>query len=192
MKPHNTQKGTAREHILAVASELFYKQGIRSVGVDTIVAEAGVAKMSFYNHFKSKDLLVEEYIRRRDGWWRNWLQTTVERLATSPREQALAIFDALGERFNNPAYRGCAFINVLTELGNEPEHPAYQAALEHKQQVLAYIQGLLEAVGVADPPHLARQFMLLLDGALVTAGREGTTEAAGLARQIATQLLEKE
>jgi len=162
------------------------------VGVDTIIAEAGVAKMSFYHHYKSKDLLVEEYIRRRDGWWRKWLQTTVERLASDPREQTLAIFDALAQRFSNPEYRGCAFINVLAELGNEPEHPAYQAALEHKQQVLAYIQGLMEAAGVADPPYLARQFMLLLDGALVTAGREGTTEAASLARQIATQLLEKE
>jgi AcrR family transcriptional regulator len=192
MKSTGTKKGTAREHILEVAAELFYKRGIKAVGVDTIIAEAGVAKMSFYNHYKSKDLLVEAYIKRRDIWWRGWLQSTVERLENNLQDRPLAIFDALVERFTNPEFRGCAFINVLSELADEPQHPAYQAALEHKQQVLIYIKGLLEAAGVSDPAKVARQFMLLLDGALVTAGREHNVEAAATARQIAKQLLEKD
>ncbi len=123
-------QSAARERVLDAASELFYREGIRAVGIDTIIARAGVAKMTFYHHFKSKDLLVVEFLRRRDERWRRWLAETVERLSPDPRERPLAIFDALAGRFANPDYRGCAFINTVAETA-DPGHAARHAVLEH-------------------------------------------------------------
>jgi AcrR family transcriptional regulator len=183
-----TPRGTARERILEIAETLFYNEGIRAVGIDRVIAESGVAKMTFYNHFKSKDELVAEYVRRRGQRWRAWLETTVTAYARSTRERPLAIFDALEERFTMPDYRGCAFINAIVEMAN-PQHLASQAACDHKQIVQQFLQGLIVEAGYAHSDTLAQQFMLLMDGAIVVALREGTPEAAQVAKQIATQLL---
>lgn len=188
MNTQPTPRGTARELLLDVASELFYQQGIRAVGIDTIIAQSGVAKMTFYKHFKSKDDLVLEYIRRRDERWRKWLAETVERYALTAQDRPLAIFDALEERFANPDFRGCAFINTIVEMANR-DHIASQAAAEHKQSVQQFVTAILEEGGYKNTSLLSHQFMLLIDGAIVTALREGTAAAAAAARQIAAQLL---
>lgn len=184
-------QSAARERVLDAASELFYREGIRAVGIDTIIARAGVAKMTFYHHFKSKDLLVVEFLRRRDERWRRWLAETVERLSPDPRERPLAIFDALAGRFANPDYRGCAFINTVAETA-DPGHAARHAVLEHKARVRAYVRRLLEEAGLAGADGaaaLSEELMLLIDGALVTAAREGTPAAAYAAKRTATKLL---
>jgi len=183
-----TLKGTARERILDVASDLFYREGIRAVGVDAIIARSGVAKMTFYRHYKSKDLLVVEFLRRRDERWRRWLATDVERLAPTPEERPLVIFDALAARLASPEYRGCAFINTVAETADRT-HPAHHVVLEHKALVRAYIRDLLQEAGAGDAARLAEEFMLLVDGALVTAAREGTPAAAHAAKRIAETLL---
>jgi AcrR family transcriptional regulator len=171
-----------------VASELFYREGIRAVGVDTIIAQAGVAKMTFYKQFHSKENLVVEYLKRRDIRWRQWFRETVERYARTNDDGVLAIFDALEERFTATDFRGCAFINTMVEMANR-NHDAHQVAAEHKRQVQAFIRQLLLEARLVNPDQLAEQFMLLLDGAIVTALREGSPRPAQAAKQMASIIL---
>ena len=177
-----------RDRILEVASELFYQHGIRAVGIDTIIAQSDVAKMTFYKHFKSKDLLVLEFLTRRDEVWRAWFESAVQRLAPSPKNRPLAIFDALEQRFSNKTFRGCAFINTMIEMA-DGDHIAHQAAAEHKQKVLHIFRALLVGAGVKKSEELAKAFLLLMDGAIVTAVREGKPGSAKAAKKIAAILL---
>lgn len=179
---------TPRDRILEVASKLFYQNGIRAVGVDTIIAQSDVAKMTFYKHFKSKDLLVLEFLNRRDELWRAWFESTVQRLAPKIEDRPLAIFDALEERFSRKDFRGCAFINTMVEMA-DGNHIAHQAAAEHKLKVQKIIRSLLTEAGVKKPEELAKAFLLLMDGAIVTAVRERKTGSAKAAQKIAAALL---
>jgi AcrR family transcriptional regulator len=188
MSTNYTPRGTARERILDVAEKLFYGEGIRAVGIDRIIADSGIAKMTFYNHFKSKDELVTAYVQRRGQRWRDWFEQAIEHYARSKDERPLAIFDALEERFTYPDYRGCAFINTIIELANH-EHMASQSASDHKQSVQQFVRQILEEAHYRNSDLLSQQFMLLMDGATVVALREGTPTAAQVARQIAVQLL---
>ena len=181
-------RSSLRERILDAASELFYRHGIRAVGVDTLIARSGVAKMSFYKYFASKDALVVAFLTRRDERWRAWLRAAVERRATEPRARLLAVFDTLDEWFRSPEFRGCAFVNAASELADRA-HPAYRAVVEHKQRVEAYLRELAHASGVRDPEALARRLLLLMDGAIVTAQIAGTPGAAREARAVAAALI---
>jgi len=178
-----------RERILATASELFYANGIRATGVDTIIAASGVAKASFYRHFPSKDDLVLAFLERRDALWRDWLRESVERLATDPADRPLAVFDALAERFARKDFRGCAFINSMIELADR-EHVGHIAAATHKSRVRDYLESLLARASRPDARPLADELLLLIDGAIVSAVREGSPEPARRARAIAARLLE--
>jgi len=177
-----------RDRILEVASLLFYQNGIRAVGVDTIIAQSAVAKMTFYKHFKSKDLLVLEFLKRRDELWRDWFEDAVCRLAPNVKDRPLAIFDALEERFSRKEFRGCAFINTMVEMA-DGEHVAHQAAAEHKQKVQGIFRSILADAGVKKPAELAKIFLLLMDGAIVTAVREAKPDSAKAAKKIAATLL---
>jgi AcrR family transcriptional regulator len=177
---------SAKERILAAAEKLFYAHGLRAVGVDAIIAEAEVAKASFYKHFPSKDDLVLAFLEKRDGAWRAWLRQKVVTLSPEPHGRPLAIFDALGQRMRQKNYRGCAFINSMVELA-DPHHVGHQAARAHKLAVIAYFEELLREAG-ADPA-LAPKFMLLVDGAVITAVRERSPAAAQAAKSIAAALL---
>ena len=92
MAPTKSSRPSVRDRILSTASELFYKEGVNNVGIDRIIAESGVAKMSLYNHFKSKDDLIAAWLQQRDERWRTWFKATVEGLATEPSDRVLAIF----------------------------------------------------------------------------------------------------
>ena len=179
----------AAERILDTASKLFYQKGIRATGVDSIAAESGMTKMTLYACYGSKEELVRVYLARRDQRWREWLKEAVERRAhrEGPR-RPLVVFDALGERFADPEFRGCAFINAMAEL-DDREHPGYIAAAQHKAKVQDYVRTLLEESGYRDSGALARRFMVLIDGAMVTASRERRPEAARHAKEMATSLL---
>jgi AcrR family transcriptional regulator len=144
--------------------------------------------MTFYNHFKSKDELVAEYVQRRSRTWREWLTNTIDLYARTEQERPLAIFDALENRFSTPEYRGCAFINTIIEIA-DPKHIASQAAREHKESVEQFVKQTVEEAGFTNSQELAQQLMLLMDGATVVALREGTPTAARVAKQIATRLL---
>ena len=188
MSPAKAPRKPARERILDTASQLFYRDGIQHVGVDRIIAESGVAKMSLYNHFKSKDALIEAFLRRRDQQWRQWFMTRVEHHSSDPKAQLLAVFDVLQEWMQGPEFRGCAFINATVELAN-PEHPGYQAAVEHKQILFQYLLGLAEAAGVTSAQAIARQLFLLVEGAIVVAMMQGDGSTAMAAKEAAAVLL---
>jgi AcrR family transcriptional regulator len=179
----------AAERILDTASKLFYQKGIRATGVDGIAADSGMTKMTLYACFGSKEELVRAYLARRDQRWRDWFKGAVERHPhRDPAQRPLAIFDALAERFADPEFRGCAFINAMAELGDRG-HPGYVAATEHKASVQEYVQSLIKESGYRDAGSLAKRFMILIDGAMVTAYREGSAAPARHAREIAASVL---
>ena len=176
-----------RERILAAASRLFYMHGFHATGIDRIIAEASVAKMSLYQHFGSKDELVAVFLERRDDYWCDWLAGRVSALATAPRARLLAVFDALGEWFESPDFRGCAFINAAVEFP-DVKHSARVASKGHKERVHAYLKSLAEAAKLSQPAELAAQLALLVEGAIVTAlvtpGAVPAKRAKAIARRI--------
>lgn len=178
----------ARERVLTVAYDLFSRQGVRAVGVDTIIAQAGVAKMTFYRHFPSKDDLVLAFLQEREErWTHHWLEAEVQRRAVTPRERLLAIFDVFHEWFQREDFEGCSFINILIEM-SEPGHPVREASTNHLANIRVFLRGLGEGAGVAQPDDFARKWHVLMKGSIVAAG-EGDRLAARRARDIGRVLL---
>jgi AcrR family transcriptional regulator len=178
----------ARERILEAAYELFSRQGIRAVGIDSIVASSGVARMTLYRHFASKDALVLAFLERREERWiKDWLQREVELRAVDPGDRLLAIFDVFDEWFQRPDFEGCSFINVLLEIA-EPGHVVHQASRDYLARIRAFVGELASAAGVADPDAFARQWHILMKGSIVAAG-EGDQLAAQRAQEIGALLL---
>ncbi|MBO1418307.1 TetR/AcrR family transcriptional regulator [Streptomyces sp. FH025] len=174
----------ARERLLATADELFYAEGVRAVGVERLLEVSGVGRASFYRHFPSKEELVLAVLRGRDERSRAWLEQAVAARGGTP----LAIFDALAERFTSPEFSGCAFINAMIE-DPDLDGPVCRLVIEHKRAVTEYIAGLLTAAGHPDPEQLAQQFLMLMDGAHVTALRTRSAAPALQAKAIAEMLL---
>jgi len=181
----------ARQRILDTAYDLFSRHGVRAVGVDRIVAESGVAKMSLYRHFPSKDALVLSFLQEREErWTRDWLGAEVERRAASPADRMLAIFDLFGEWFRLSDFEGCSFMNVLLEL-DDRDSPVHQASADHLRNIRSFVSGLAAEAGAADPNALAHKWHILMKGSIVAAG-EGDQLAAGRARQMGRLLLADE
>jgi AcrR family transcriptional regulator len=182
---------SARERILTTAYELFSRHGTHAVGVDAIVAGSGVAKMSLYRNFGSKDELIIAFLKRREELWtREWLQAEVLRRASDPSERLLAIFDVFGEWFARDDYEGCSFVNVMLEIGDW-EHPVRQASVAHLAAIRAFLSGLAEEAGVADPDAFARQWHILMKGSLIAAA-EGDADAGRRAARMGRLLLDAE
>jgi AcrR family transcriptional regulator len=179
----------ARERILKAANELFYSKGIRNVGIDEIIAQAGVAKASLYKHFESKDLLVLEWVRQRHEAWRQSLDSAAAKAGSGPRERLLAVFDELQVDCCRKSYRGCAFVNAMIELA-DPSHPAHVASLEHKKALREYMRNLAAEAGVKDPDGTAAHLAMLYEGAVVTSQAEGNMDAARRAREIAETIIQ--
>ena len=187
--PHQKASRTpARERILAAASDLFYREGVQNVGIDRIIAQSGVAKMSLYNHFKSKDALIAAWLEQQHDRWQSWFTTRVEESAADPKGRILAIFDVLGEWFQQSSFRGCAFINSTVELV-KPSHPGYQVAVAHQQSTLDYLLDLTTKLKLSHPEAVALQLLLLVQGATVVAMTQENSEAAFYAKQAAQALL---
>ncbi|QDS35614.1 TetR/AcrR family transcriptional regulator [Brevibacillus brevis] len=177
-----------KEQILDVASSLFYKQGITATGVDQVVAESGVAKMTLYNNFPTKEHLVIAYLETRDSLWRNWFETTVYKKEVTPSERLVALFDTLEEWFLQPDFRGCSFINTAAEF-NEPTHSFHQVSLRHKSLLKNFIKKLVQEAGVREEEELTNALYLLIEGSIVTAMIEGNHEAVHHARRTAQKLV---
>jgi AcrR family transcriptional regulator len=177
-----------REILIETALALFARHGFQAVGIDRLLSEAGVAKMTLYKHFRSKDELILEVLRRRDQRWREWLHASIRASAPDPRGQLLAVFDALGEWFGDADFNGCLFINATAEFGGGQEAVRLLAAA-HKQQLKDDLADLAEAAGADDPEALARALVLLVEGAIVVAHVEGRYETAGDAKRAAEVLL---
>jgi len=178
---------SARERLLASANELFYNEGVHTVGIDRIIEHAGVAKASLYNTFGSKDELVRAYLEtRRENVTRRIMQA-VDRYDT-PRERLLAVFEGQGEVFAQPGYRGCAFARASAE--SHPGDQAEQAADAYRGWVRTLLTELAAQTGVREPEALARQLHLLYEGAGQSARMDRDPGAAAVARAAAAVLLD--
>ena len=186
--PSSAPRASKRDHLVDTALTLFKRHGFHATGIDRVIAEAGVARMTLYNHFKSKDELILAALRRRDETFRNWFMRRVEDAADDARGRLLAMFDALGEWFATEDFSGCMFINASAEFA-EGEDPIHRTCAEHKALMLDYIEALAKDSGAARPRALAASLFLLMEGAIVTAQVMGRRDAALAARRTAEVLL---
>ena len=177
-----------RDHLIDTALDLFYQDGFHATGVDKILERAGVARMTMYNHFKSKDELILAVLRRRDEKFRNWFMRSVESRAEKPKDRLLAIFDALEEWFGEKTFSGCLFINASAEFA-EADDPIHKAASEHKTLVMKYIRELVSALEISNTEELTDELMLLAEGAIVMTYVAGDISAASRAKIAAEKLI---
>jgi AcrR family transcriptional regulator len=180
--------GAARERIVTTAYSLFCRHGIRAVGVDTIIDQSGVAKMTMYRHFASKDDLVLEVMQRREQLWtEEWLAAEVRRRADAPADRLLAIFDVFDEWFRRRTFEGCLFVNVLLEI-EDPGSAIHGASRRHLANIRRFIKSLAADAGIDDPEAFARQWHILMKGSIVQAA-EGDKQAAQRAKSMGRLLL---
>jgi AcrR family transcriptional regulator len=182
---------TGRERLVAAAIELFYQHGFGAVGVDQVIAKAGVTKTTFYKHFEGKDDLMVAAVRRRDEWESRAWDRAVRKLAgDDPTRQLLAMLDVMDVWFNDPDFRGCMFMNTAIEFPN-PNDPVHQAAAAHKRQVRDHFRNLARAA-CADAPTaeiFADCYTALIEGALVLRQTHGRNDAARAVRPAVEQLI---
>jgi AcrR family transcriptional regulator len=187
MSANTLDRSSARDRLLAAADELFYEEGIHTVGIDRVIERAGVAKATLYNVFGSKDELIRAYLTARHVARQERIRNGLARYET-PRERLLGVFDVLGEVFARPGFRGCAFLNASAEA------TAGSAVADVSGQSRAWVRSLFtelsQAAGAADPDRLAQQLVLLYDGATVAARMDHDPTAAAAARAVATVLLD--
>jgi AcrR family transcriptional regulator len=178
------RESPARRRVLDAASSLFYAEGIHAVGIDRVIAEAGVAKATFYHHFPSKDALVCAYLEGEDARIRKLMAPAGD----TPEDRVLWVFDALGQATCGPGFRGCAFINAAAEYP-DPHHPVRRVVAGHR----AWFHGVLrDLLAVGDHPDAARtatMLMMLRDGLVVGGGLDGTTEARELIRTAVSRVI---
>jgi AcrR family transcriptional regulator len=178
---------SARERLLAAADELFYEEGVHTVGVDRVIERAGVAKATLYSAFGSKDELIRAYLAARHAARQERMTRKLARFDT-PRERLLGVFDILGETTAEPGFHGCAFVNASAEA--RPGSSIEEISDESRAWVRALFAELGEAAGAADPERLARRLALLYDGATVSARMDRYPAAAAEARAIAAVLID--
>ncbi|MGH3941594.1 MAG: TetR/AcrR family transcriptional regulator [Pseudonocardiaceae bacterium] len=184
----STYAGTGRERVVRAAYTLFSRQGTRAVGVDAVIGEAGVAKMTLYRNFASKNDLILAFLERRESLWTHgWVQAESWRRGSSPALRLLAIFEIFGEWFARPDFEGCPFVTTMLEV-TDPESPVRQASVQHLANIRGYLRDLATAAGVADPDPFAHQWHLLMKGSIIAAA-EGDTDAAERARELGVLLL---
>jgi AcrR family transcriptional regulator len=178
---------SARERLLAAADELFYEEGIHTVGIDRIIEQAGVAKATLYSLFGSKDGLIRAYLQARLERRQARTYRMLEPIE-SPRERVLAVYDVLGSFIAEPDFHGCAFMNAAAE--SKPGSAALEAASESRAWTRSLFTDLARDAGAADAEHLARQLVQLYDGAITSARLDADTEAAATAQASAAALLD--
>ncbi|MCW2648333.1 MAG: hypothetical protein QOH54_5322 [Mycobacterium sp.] len=179
---------SGRERIGAAAYELFSREGTLSVGVDTVIAKAGTAKMTLYRNFSSKDELILDFLQRREQiWTREWLQAQAEQRGRTPQERLLAIFDVFGEWFRDVDFDGCAFLTTMIEV-KDPASPVRQASVEHLANIRRFIATHAAEAGIKDADAFARQWHILMKGSIMAA-HEGDLQAAERARELGVLLL---
>ena len=177
-----------RDELLHKALEVFYRNGFHATGMDCLVRETGVSKTSMYKHFRTKEDLILAVLRLRDELFRNWLYRRIEDLADTPRDQLIALFDVLAEWFDEPDYRSCMFIKASAEYQNT-DHPIHKQSAEHKRILESYFTDLATKAGFSDPVELARQLLLLKEGAIVTAHLGHSDNPARTAKNAALTLI---
>jgi AcrR family transcriptional regulator len=177
-----------RDELVQKALKVFYTNGFHATGMDMIAAETGISKTSIYKHFRTKEDLILAVLRLRDEHFRNWLYRRMEELADTPKQQLLAMFDALEEWFNDSDFKGCMFIKASSEY-QEASNPIHKQCADHKRMLESHIQNLVENTNLKKPDLLARQLLLLKEGAIITAHLGHTENAAKDAKVAAEELI---
>lgn len=183
------KRSQKREHLVEVANALFNRFGYHGVGIDQVIAEAGVAKMTLYRHFKSKEELIVAVLRRNDERFRSDMREAIEKSGVQGEQKLLATFDFLADWFENTSFYGCPFMSAAGEYG-ERSSPVFQEAAMHKRLMVAYFEELARAAGLAEPARVAEQFNLLHEGATAVAHITGNAQAARTGRAVAEKLLQ--
>ncbi len=177
-----------KDKVFQTAARLFYQNGYRSIGVDTLAAESGIGKMTLYRHYPSKDELIVAYLKASDElFWKSFDQITES--APTGREKLLAFFQSLQDYVLTPACYGCPFLNVATEYP-DIHYAGHQVAIDHKQSVRARFRQLAQETGAKKPDILADQLFLLMDGAYMAARMFGTQNPAAHLADAAQSLID--
>lgn len=177
-----------RDHLLSIAQRMFCESGFHAVSVDAIIEEAGVARMTLYKNFASKEDLIVATLKQEDTMFRQWLVSAVEAQSNHSRDRILGLFRALHVRFAAEGYYGCAFVRASIEYPAS-DHPVHRAARAHKEMIRSYLRGLAAEVQGADPITLSEQLYLLFEGAITASQLHGEPWPAEYARQAAEKLL---
>ncbi len=181
-----------RARLIEAAQDLFYREGFHSVGLDRLLADVGVTKTTFYNHFQSKEDLILAVLSARDQWWRlTFARRLRERAGDDPAAQLRAVFDVLDEFIGADAFNGCMFVNVAVEFPRA-HMPAHRAAAEHKDLMGLLLRDLALRAGAADPVALADELALLMEGSYVTRQVTGNRDAAAIGRRAASVLIDRQ
>ena len=182
-----------RDRLVATAIELFYARGFNAVGLDQVLAAAGVTKTTFYKHFQSKDDLMVEAVRQRDQWeMRAWDRAIRKAVGDEPRARLLGLFDVMHEWFNAPDFQGCLFLNTAIEFPN-PHDPVHAAAAEYKRRVRDGWRDLARQAGArdADAETFADLYATVVEGTLVMRQVHGRNDAARVSRALASALIDQ-
>jgi len=155
-----------RQKIIAAAVKLFYSEGIRRVSVDAVAEEAGITKRTLYYHFRSKDELITAYLESRDQPNLTAIQRWFDEVDGTLATRVEAIFISLAKASRHPKWKGCGFLRTAAELANMPGHPAVKAGSSHKKKLEEWLAERISDANIPDSAHLARQVILLLDGAM--------------------------
>ncbi|WP_164079564.1 TetR/AcrR family transcriptional regulator [Stenotrophomonas maltophilia] len=185
----NTTTSDTQQKILATAEALIYQNGIHATGMDLLVKTSGVARKSIYRHFENKDQVAAAALNARDVRWLTWFQQECNK-ADTPEACILGMFTVLKGWFQSEGYRGCAFINTAGEVG-DPDDPIRHIAKHHKQKLLDYTLKLTTQLDIQQPDALARQLLVLMEGAITVSRVMGEYNAADTARDVAEVLLEQ-
>ena len=185
-KMGSTPRVSARERLLAAADELFYENGINTVGIDRVIERAGVAKASLYDCFGSKDELVRSYLQARNEARRARITARLSQYQ-APGEKILGIFDLLGELAAQPGFRGCAFVRAGGDTSASEK--VRSVCEESRAFILGKFTDLAREAGASDPELLGKQLVLLYDGASIAAHLDGNRDAASTARTLAAGML---
>ncbi len=188
VRHRNSKPASARERLLDAAGQLFYEEGVHTVGVDRVVERAGVAKATLYALFGNKDGLVRAYLIRRDEETRERMDRELAARYRAPRERLLGVFDIQGLRFAEPGFRGCEFARASAEA---PEGTSIDEVAEgHRAWLRGLFRDLASEAGARKPERLAQELMLLYDGAGISAWMDRDSSAAKAARSVATALVD--
>jgi AcrR family transcriptional regulator len=183
-----TAGARAHEHLLLAADELFYREGVRAVGIEAVVERAGVNKMSLYRQFSSKDDLVVAYLQRCDVRFFERFDESLAKHPGEPVRQLIQYFEDLARRASAPGYRGCPFVNVATEFP-DATHPARRSVDENKSKLMARLTALAQEAGARDPAALAEELALIVEGVYAASQTYGPSSGAILAAPRVARLL---
>jgi AcrR family transcriptional regulator len=182
------QRLTKRDQLLETAWRLFYRDGYHATGIDRILADAGVAKMTLYKHFRSKEELILATLEKRSVQFRESFSRFLHAKKRAPERQLLAVFDWLSDWVSSKEFRGCFFQKAMAEY-QDAYDPIHRAALAHKAAFHGEIRRLVVAAGLANPKALADQLALLVEGAIVNSHAIGSPLPAVQAREAARSLI---